>query len=191
MKKSAEVWLLPYLIKYTGLRKGEALALTFVDIDRDAREITVSKSVYYIGNNPHIKTPKTAAGERTVPIFDPLLSELPTAGKCGDYLFSDDGGKSPLTHRRFGMCWSKFAEETGISCTAHQLRHSYATMLYDLDVDSKVAQALLGHATEAMTREVYTHLRPDKFKSEKDKINLRLAATAHDDADKNDTQITV
>ena len=45
-KRSADIWLLPYLIMYTGLRKGEALALTREDIGRDT--IRVNKTDFTI-----------------------------------------------------------------------------------------------------------------------------------------------
>ena len=49
--------------------------------------------------------------------------------------------------------------------TAHMLRHTYATMLFDADVDVKSAQKFLGHADIEVTLKIYTHLT--KFKEEK------------------------
>lgn len=42
--------------------------------------------------------------------------------------------------------------------TAHMLRHTYATLLYDAGVDVKSAQRYLGHANLELTLKVYTHL---------------------------------
>ena len=55
--------------------------------------------------------------------------------------------------------------------TAHQLRHTYATMLYDADVDPKSAQKALGHANVQQTLEIYTHLSQRKKASSIDKLN--------------------
>lgn len=174
VKRAAKVWLLPYLILYTGLRMGEALALTYDDIDREERVIRVTKSVYHTDDGkPHIKKPKTEAGMRTVPILDPLWRELPV-GKGKKYLFSECDGKEPMSAWEWMKRWRAFAAETGVKCTAHQLRHSYATMLFEMDVDSKVAQDFLGHSTEAMTREIYTHLRQKKRDEVTGDINKRL-----------------
>lgn len=159
---AADIWLFPYFILYTGLRKGEALALT--DADFRADKIMISKSVYHKNNRPKIKTAKTAAGMRSVPILSPLRSVLPKDFK--GYLFSRDGGESPLTQRQYENLWQKYVKQTGITCTAHELRHSYATMLFEFDVTVKDAQSILGHSTAAMTQDVYTHLRD----SRKDKI---------------------
>lgn len=42
--------------------------------------------------------------------------------------------------------------------TPHQLRHTYATMLYDAGVDALTAQYLLGHSDLSTTMGIYTHL---------------------------------
>ena len=46
--------------------------------------------------------------------------------------------------------------------TARQLRHTYATMLYDAGVDVKTAQDFLGHADQTVTMNIYTHLSTQK-----------------------------
>lgn len=48
------------------------------------------------------------------------------------------------------------------SFTPHQLRHTYATMLYSAGVDILTAQRLLGHASPQVTLEIYTHLEKQK-----------------------------
>ncbi|MCI8601602.1 MAG: tyrosine-type recombinase/integrase [Oscillospiraceae bacterium] len=173
IKASYGIWLLPYLILYTGLRKGEALALTYGDIADGF--IYVSKSVCHVSNRPIIKTPKTAAGIRKVPILTPLADKLPT-GPAENYVFSADGGRTPLTETQYQSCWKKFAAQTGVTATAHQLRHSYATMLFECGISVKDAQNLLGHATAAMTTDVYTHLRDTHQQEIIDELNRQLAA---------------
>lgn len=174
IKRSAHVWLLPTLILYTGLRRGEALALTWGDIDLDAGVIHVTKSLYHEGDRPKIKAPKTASSVRTVPLLQPLRDALPPFGEAGDYIFSRNGGSTPLTNRQYQTLWSHYVSATGITCTAHQLRHSYATMLYECDIDVKEAQDLLGHSTVAMTMDVYTHLRAARRQQTIDKLNHKL-----------------
>lgn len=177
VKQSADIWLFPFLVLYTGLRKGEALALTYGDIDRKSREIAVTKSVYHVGNKPFIKSPKTAAGVRTVPILNPLLSKLPKSKNESLYLFSDDGGEIPLTHMRYQKLWGDYVQKAGISATAHQLRHSFATMLFENGIDVKDAQDILGHATAAMTQDIYTHVRDSHRKDIAALLNKRMNTT--------------
>lgn len=174
VKKTADVWLLPYLILYTGLRKGEALALTYGDIDRKQKIIHVTKSVYHINNKPYIKKPKTEAGIRPVPILDPLAPKIPKCRNKELYLFSDDGGKTPLTEMQYQKHWEQFVEATGITCTAHQLRHSFATLLFECDVPVKDAQDILGHSTAAMTQDIYTHIRDTRRQETAQFINHKL-----------------
>lgn len=172
VKASAGVWLLPYLILYTGLRKGEALALTREDFNFNAKTIRVSKSVYHESNYPKIKRPKTSAGVRTVPILDPLLKELPR--RWTGYLFSPDGGETPLAEGQYQILWREYARQTGVTATAHQLRHSYATMLFECGIEVKDAQDLLGHSTAAMTQDIYTHLRDKRKEDTANILNQKL-----------------
>ncbi len=174
VKESANVWLFPFLVLYTGLRKGEAMALTYGDIDRKNQLISVTKSVYHINNKPYIKKPKTEAGTRAVPILYPLDPKLPKSRHKEHYIFSDDGGASPLTEMQYQKHWQDFVKATGIQCTAHQLRHSYATMLFECGVEVKDAQDLLGHSTAAVTQDIYTHIRNDRRKETAQLINEKL-----------------
>ena len=141
---------------YAGLRRGEALALTYEDIDRAAGLIHVTKAVEFIGNNPHIKPPKTDAGIRDVPLLDPLAVAIPDRKE--GLLFPRDDGQ-PLTKTQYRKRWEKYCESIGYDITAHQLRHGYATILYEAGIPDKDAQELLGHSSIAVTRDVYTHIR--------------------------------
>lgn len=74
--------LLPLLLYYTGCRRGEAMALEWEDIDRNARVIHVTKEVEYHGNAPVIvKWTKSAAGRRDIIIRSKLLELLQRARK--------------------------------------------------------------------------------------------------------------
>ncbi len=172
IRDNPDVWLLPYLLLYTGLRRGEALALTWADIDLDNLVIHVTKSADYAdGKYAQIKKPKSAAGVRDVPILAPLRSVLLDGGAPDEYIFSVDGGQSPMTETRFFRRWKKYCDELCITATPHQLRHSYATMLHERGVDLKIAQYWLGHSTAAMTQDVYTHVRDSRLKSAADELD--------------------
>ena len=136
---------------YTGMRKGELLALTSNDISKDF--ITVSKSLYHDANKPKVKTPKTESGVRRIPILDKLRPYLKAKG----IVFSADGGY--MTEMQFQKAWGEYVAATGISCTPHQLRHCFATMLYEANVPMKDAQFLLGHAQLSTTMDIYAEIR--------------------------------
>lgn len=141
---------------YAGLRRGEALALRYEDIDRQNKIIHVNKAVEYVGNNAHLKSTKTASGTRDVILLDILADMIPDQ-KTG-YVFSrDDGGM--LTKTQYRNLWIKYCETIGFKITAHQLRHGYATILFEAGIPDKDAQDLLGHSDIAITRNIYTHIR--------------------------------
>ncbi len=148
--------LFAYFVLYTGCRRGEALALTFGDIDFKKRVISITKSVYHDNNQPKIKRPKTDAGCREIILLDVLAAKLPK-GKPDDLLFPNAEGEI-LSETQFQRQWELYCLETGINATPHQLRHAYATILFDAGLDDKDAQELLGHANISTTRDIYTHI---------------------------------
>ena len=153
--------LFALLCLYCGLRRGEALALRHEDIDRKTGVIHVTKALEYPGNQPEIKTPKTATGVRDVPIPSVLLPLIP---KGSGYLFCMEDGR-PLTKIAYRHAWAQYCKSIGYDLTAHQLRHGYATILYEAGVPVLAAQKMLGHANASTTMNVYTHLREKQVKS--------------------------
>jgi len=153
---------LPYFLLNTGLRISEALALELSDIDFDKKIITVNKHLLHDGNRPVIEhKTKTENSERTVILLDRVAEKLP---KRKGLLFCNEDG-TPLTKRQLFCRWEKYKKDYGVSLTAHQLRHGYATMLFEAGIDEKDAQELMGHADLQTTRTIYTHIR-DKRKTE-------------------------
>lgn len=180
-----EFGLFAFLIIYTGLRRGEALALQYEDFSDT--EITVSKTVEWKNDKPYIKEPKTQAGNRTVILLTPLKNVLP---KWEGYLFSDDGGKTPLTQTSFFSHWYHYLREIGLAhdngsyetkqgwhikkwkydVCPHQLRHEFATICFDAGLDPLDTKSLLGHSSEIITRRIYTHIKEQR----KEKTNAML-----------------
>ena len=144
-----------YFVLYTGLRRSEAVCLLNRDIDRENATVTVSKSVAYQGSAPILKEPKTSAGRREVHIPPNVLEILPQ-GKPNELLWFG-GTKLPCKTATENFIRS-FRDEHGITCTPHQLRHNYASLLHTSGIDVKDAQYLLGHANIAVTQDIYTHL---------------------------------
>lgn len=179
--------LSPIFLLCTGLRKSEALALTWDDIDFKNKEISVTKSIdYTVGANPKVKAPKTEAGNRVVPIIDILLPRLRDAHKASksEYIFpapsSTRGGKGGdmMTLRGYEGAWLRYCESAGFvgddgkpTITAHNLRHGTATLMFELGVDELTAQRILGHSRIEITREIYTDLRAAQNKKSVNKFN--------------------
>lgn len=178
--------LFPIFLLCTGLRKSEALAITWDDIDLENRTIQVTKTLdYTVGANPKLKPPKTEAGTRTVPIIDLLYDHLVLAHSCrtSNILFpallstrSGNGG-GYMTLRGYEGAWLRYCEAAGFmkdgkpTVTAHNLRHGTATLMFELGVDELTAQHILGHSRVEITREIYTELRNNQKMKSVDKFN--------------------
>jgi integrase len=174
IKDNIDLWLFPFFALMTGMRKGEILALKWKDIDFEKNYIYVTKSVAHDGDKPVIKTPKTEASNRIVPLLAPLRTELlKRIGKPDEYIISDDG-KTPLTNRRYITLYDRYREITGITATAHQLRHSFATIAFEADLDPKSVQEILGHKQLSTTMDIYTQFREKKLAAAADLLNKTL-----------------
>lgn len=161
--------LYAYLMLYTGLRRGEMLALQWKDIDKKRKMISITKSIEYIRNRPYIKEPKSKSGIRKVPILNNLMPYLQNSPE--DKNFYVFGGENILSETMIRRRWYKYIKATGLNITQHQLRHSYATILYRAGIDPKTAQNLLGHADVQTTLNIYTHLEKEISQNTFDKIN--------------------
>lgn len=157
----------PYLLLCTGLRKGEALALTKQDVDLKRKEISVTKALVYNDNsNPSVKKPKTESGNRTVPIVNILIEPLKRHMEMtdSDLLFpSPKSNRNPgggyMTEKSYDTAWANYCKITGLNITAHQLRHGAATIMFESNVDVQTAKRILGHSQITTTMAIYTDLR--------------------------------
>lgn len=171
--RTEPLYLFPFLIYETGCRYGEALGLRWEDVDRANKLIHIQRSVYYMSSAPLLKAPKTERGLRSVPLLDDLDAVFPRKLPKG-YIFSEDGGKTPLRKGRAIKLYDAFRDASGVTATCHQIRHGYATALFEAGVEPKIAQQLLGHAQLSTTMDIYTHIRKDALQAAAQKMNAAL-----------------
>ena len=164
--------LFAYFLLFTGLRRGEALAIKWDDIDFETKTMYVHNSVYFENNKPKLKSTKTMSGVRTVPLLKPLANVLQNIEPKQGYLF---GGEQPITEQTFRRAWERYTKESCVTVTPHQLRHAFATILFDADINAKSAQKMLGHADYKTTVEIYTHISEKRESSDVEKLNEFLA----------------
>ena len=148
------------LCLYQGLRLGEAVALTYDDVDFVNNTISITKSVDSCGE---LTTPKTETSVRVIPLFKRAL-----------VLFERDGSGKVFKYNRkvYQNAMLKICKSIGLkNISIHSLRHTFATRCAEAGIAAKVVQKWLGHSTIDMTMNVYTHVNND-FE--------RQAATAFD-----------
>ena len=169
---------LPCLIMlYAGLRLGEAAALTWTDVDLQARTITVNKS--YNFKTYSVKPPKTKAGNRTVPIPAPLMEALASTSRTAMLVCPHNG--RVYTRAAWEYALEQYGKQLGFAFHAHELRHTYCTILYEAGVDVLTAQHWMGHADAQTTMGIYTHLRDQKQAAAVCKLDAFLTLQKSDD----------
>ena len=167
-------WLFPIFALLSGLRKQEILALQWQDIDFDENIISVTKAIEHVGQTPKVKSTKTEAGVREVPLLDMLKEKIVShRGDPKSFIFSQNYGKTPLTENQFERAYRKYKNEVGISCSSRQLRHSYATVAVEEEIQPKDLQNALGHADITTTLNVYAMARKKSIEKVAQKLNSK------------------
>lgn len=158
------------IIGYTGLRKGEALALRWTDIDFDNKEINVRKSIDVNSSNKKrpatIKAPKTRSGVRTVPLVDALRDILIKERHPYEFVVTDLDRKEPIhIEARFNTMWKRIKGQINLGpYTSHSYRHAMCTTLLSNGVDIKTTQMIIGHSQPSTTLNIYAHSVPNNIK---------------------------
>jgi integrase len=152
------------LLAYTGLRFGEMAALRVRRLDFLRKRLTVAESATEVGGTVEYGEPKTHQ-QRTVPLPGVLLEPLAARcrGKRPDdlVLTSPEGAvlRSGNFRRRFFDPAARAAGLPGL--TPHDLRHTAASLAVSDGANVKAVQRMLGHASAAMTLDIYTGLFDD------------------------------
>lgn len=170
------------VLAYTGLRWGEATSLTMADVDVLRRRIQVSRSVSQVSGAQHVGPPK---GHRVRQVAVPAFIDLAgaVAGKRpADLVFADTQGGYLRGSNFLRRVWYPALVQAGVPrITVHELRHTAASLAIAAGADVKVVQHMLGHASGAMTLDVYGHLLDDRLDAVAEALSAGAAEseTAH------------
>jgi len=147
---------LAHLLVFTGLRIGELLALRWRDVDLERRGLRVTQSVY----EGHFDEPKSQRSKRSVPLEAKaieILSALKPAGVNPEALVFSTGMGTPFDrHNLVNRQLKPTCKKIGLVGVGwHWLRHANATLLDAVGTPLGTVQALLGHSSSEVTRDVY------------------------------------
>lgn len=167
-------YVLYSLLLATGCRFGEVVALEWSDIDFEEKTISITKN--YSRLLKIVGTPKSKAGNRVISIGQKMLNLLRLFKNRQRQLYLEVGAPaSPVvfatpTKEYQNMATRQEALDRRLrecGCprfTFHAFRHTHASLLLNAGISYKELQYRLGHATLAMTMDIYGHLSKDKEK---------------------------
>ena len=166
-----------------GLRRGEAVGLSWGDVDFVNNTVSIRHSFDRLRN---LKTPKTTAGARNLPMseftaealrrrhvtqlalyggsFNEFVTQTPegpvmkpdTAVITGDY-------EKRVNPDSFSRWWRENRSRLGVpETTLHELRHSFLSLAAQKGVHPSVMQKLAGHNNPKITLDIYTHVNMDQ-----------------------------
>jgi integrase len=157
----------------TGARRGEIAALRWSDLDLDRAMVRIERSVEQTKEGLRIKPTKTAAGRRTISLPDATVKALrdhrrqtlelrmalgmgaPTADTP---VFADLDGEALSPHLLTNR-WRRAVKNRKLpKVSFHAWRHSHASALIAAGLDVVAVSRRLGHASPALTLNVYSHM---------------------------------
>lgn len=164
----------------TGLRQGELLGLRWSDVDLEARKLAVRRALVAgsVGSRTGARfdAPKNSKSRRTVKLTGSAVEilkrhkaaqneerlKLGSLWEDHGLVFPNRAGK-PMDHNNlYRRDFKKMLAKAGLPNTFrfHDLRHTCATLLLVKNVNQKVVQEMLGHATITQTMDTYSHVLP-------------------------------
>lgn len=188
-----ELGALWILMLTTGARQGELLALRWRDVDLDASRMSiVANSVRLTARartllgvtscEPQRGTPKTKRGTRLIEMPQLAVAalrehrRLTKVVELNGRVFNRPDGRAlavPTLYTR----WHALLKRAGVPLVRpHDARHTVATLLLGEGENPKIVQELLGHATVAITMDVYSHVTPGMHRQAAQKLDALLSA---------------
>ncbi len=181
-----------------GLRQSESVGVRWEDIDFEIGVLHLCRSL-----NPDAteKDPKTFSGTRDLPLMPFVIEALKIRRKAQErvaqmvagaynegepydkkiykkvlasmiYVCSDEA--IPIRPGIYQSWWHYHRRKLGISCTMHELRHTFLTMLARAKVHPRVMQELGGHKTFDITMSIYTHVDMAEKEEAAKALNIML-----------------
>lgn len=140
-----------FLMLFAGLRISEAAALRWRDVDLEGRYLVVRDG--------------KGGKDRSVPLHPILLAELNKApAHRPNWAVAGKSDGSGMAVKSMSHIFERWLPERGLTISAHQLRHSFATELLRKRADIREIQELLGHESLETTQR-YLALDPERLRA--------------------------
>lgn len=170
--------LLFRLILATGLRKSEALGLTWADVNSQTAQLRVTKGWVRVKGELLFTSPKTRNSKRSVPVPSNLLARLEKRkeqnialllekgwrGNVNEtYVFGVVGKETPFVPDMPNKWLNKLLEQASLPhYRVHDLRHTYGSLQLRMGVPLEVVSERMGHANPTITLNTYRHVLEDE-----------------------------
>lgn len=165
-------------LAFTGLRFGELAALKVKRFDADRRRLQVAESCTEVSGKIVWSTPKTHQS-RSVPVAGPLAERIAHVVRTKgpeDLIFTAPGGGVLRLGNWRARVFEPACRAAGLDgVSPHDLRHTAASLAIAAGANVKAVQRMLGHASAAMTLDVYAGLFGDDLDAVGDAMGTLLA----------------
>jgi len=181
-----------HLILSTGMRRGEAIGLRWVDVDLEGAYLSVVQQITEVHGRGIVGTPKTKRGTRDIPVDSKTVTMLQRQQETQDLersawgpawndaglVFTREDGR-PLRPEYATRHFQALAERSGLpAIRLHDLRHTNASLALEAGVEMKVVSERLGHSQISITADLYTHVSNTVGRAAAEKIAGALEAPA-------------
>ena len=180
------------LMMLSGLRRGEATALKWSDIDFTNNKIRVERSFNF--KSMDFKPPKNGKS-RVVTVPQMLIDYLKSLPKVSPFVLTNAKGQM-MTDDSWRRLYQSYMHDMNIEYgfngkapnkfspikipmlitpfTPHELRHTFCTIMYEAGIDALTAKEQMGHSDIKTTLSIYTHLSAQHKENEVNKLDAFL-----------------
>lgn len=188
-------WIFYKTLIETGMRKGEAAALRWSDINFDEKTIHIDETLDFQPDSEDemFGDTKTFRSTRTITISSTLVNDLryhqewqqQNKANLGEAMYRHDlnlvlcrNDGSPMPKSTLFNSFQRILKRAELhdDLRIHSLRHTYAVLMLEAGADIKFVQEQLGHGSVQITSDVYAHISKKLEKRSMDKYEQYTAS---------------
>lgn len=173
--ENSEYYPLFYTILYTGMRRSEALAIRWQDLDLVLGQLSINRTLHHLEDDTMVfRAPKTPKSRRMIALTPTtsivlrdhyqrvknLRVELGNPLTEEDLVYSHPDG-SPLLPDTISHVWARLTKKVGFKgIRLHDARHTHVSVMLKQGVDPKTISERVGHSSVVITLDTYAHVLP-------------------------------